>query len=534
MNPIDRMVAAVSPVTGLKRAAARKRIQVMNEGYGNHGASSKKKSLMGWLTRSASVLEDIEHNVETLRGRSRDLFMGSPIATGSIKTLRTNVIGAGLRLNAQIDSDYLNMTLEEADQWETHVEREFSLWADSVHCDAQRMNNFYELQQLAFLSWMISGDTFALLPVMPRPGMPYDIRVQIVEADRICNPNLGSASLDTKIVNGVEINQVGEIVAYHIAQEHPHSSSMSGNKWMKVEKFGSKTGRPNIIHLMESERPEQRRGVPVLAPVMESLKQLSRYADAELMAAVINGMYSVFVTTENAGSSSEFGSIDQEDLIDEADESSIELGSGTVHFLGENEKIQESNPGRPNPNFDGFVTSICRQIGAALEIPYEILLKNFTSSYSASRGALLEAWKMFKMRREWMANDFCQPIYEEFLAEGIAKGRIHAPGFFTNPMARKAYSGAEWNGPSQGQLDPLKEVNAAEKRVNNGFTTRAQETVSIGGGDWFRNHRLRKVEEEMRKEAGFVTEASNGTAAILPAKEEEQKKDEEGKEGDED
>lgn len=101
---------------------------------------------------------------------------------------------------------------------------------------------------------------------------------------------------------------------------------------------------------------------------------------------------------------------------------------------------------------DGFVTSICRQIGAALEIPYELLLKNFTSSYSASRGALLEAWKMFKMRRDWLSNGFCQPIYEEFLAEGIAKGRIYAPGFFADPMARKAYCGAEWNGPSQGQI----------------------------------------------------------------------------------
>ena len=530
MNPIDRMIAAVAPVMGLQRAAARKKMHVLNEGYGNHGASSKKKSLMGWLTRSASVLEDIEHNVETLRGRSRDLYMGAPIATGAIKTLRTNVIGAGLKLNAQIDSEYLNMTLEEADQWETHVEREFSLWADSVHCDAQRMNNFYELQQLAFLSWLVSGDTFALLPIIPRPGMPYDIRVQIVEADRICNPYLMSGTLDTKIVNGVEINPIGEIIAYHIAQEHPHSSSVVTNSWMRVEKFGKNTGRPNIIHLMESERPEQRRGVPILAPVMESLKQLSRYADAELMAAVINGMYSVFVTTESAESADGFSSIDQEDLIDEADDSSIELGSGTVHFLGENEKIQESNPGRPNPNFDGFVTSICRQIGAALEIPYEILLKNFTSSYSASRGALLEAWKMFKMRRDWMANDFCQPVYEEFLAEGIAKGRIHAPGFFTDPMARKAYSMAEWNGPSQGQLDPLKEVNAAEKRVDNGFTTRAQETVSMGGGDWFRNHQLRKVEENLRKEAGFIPD-SKESAEVLPAKDQEQT--EEGKEEDE-
>ncbi|MFP3359987.1 phage portal protein, partial [Planococcus sp. SIMBA_143] len=78
--------------------------------------------------------------------------------------------------NAQIDATYLGMTQEEADKWETNVEREFNLWADSLHCDAQRMNNFYQLQQLAFLSWLMNGDTFCLLPIIPRVGMPYDIR----------------------------------------------------------------------------------------------------------------------------------------------------------------------------------------------------------------------------------------------------------------------------------------------------------------------------------------------------------------------
>lgn len=38
-----------------------------------------------------------------LRQRSRDLYMGSPLATGALKTFRTNVVGFGLRLKAQVD-----------------------------------------------------------------------------------------------------------------------------------------------------------------------------------------------------------------------------------------------------------------------------------------------------------------------------------------------------------------------------------------------------------------------------------------------
>ncbi|WNF36417.1 phage portal protein [Bacillaceae bacterium IKA-2] len=489
-------------INRVRSPSGRRKAKVVNQGYGSHGASTRKKSLEGWYSASGSVLEDIEKNIPKLRERSRDLFMGAPLATGAIKAIRTSVIGTGLKLNTQIDYEFLGMTLEEADAWETKVEREFDLWADSVHCDAQRMNNFYELQQLAFISWLMSGDCFVLLPIIPRTNMPYDVRIQILEADRICSP---VTQFSEKIVNGVEIGKYGEVVAYHIAQKHPHSAILNKQDFKRILKFGKTTGRPNIIHLMESERPEQRRGVPILAPVIESLKQLARYSEAELMAAVVSGMYTVFIKSANPEDTQVGQSSSGDHLESDYDEGSYELGNGAIVALAENESIETSNPGRPNTAFDGFVTSICRQIGAALELPYEVLLKHFTSSYSASRGALLEAWKMYRMRRAWMANDFCQPIYEEFIAEGVAKGRIEAPGFFDDPIIKKAYCGAEWNGPSQGQLDPLKEVNAAAKRIDEGLSTRTQETVEFGNGDFFRNHSLRVVEESLRREGGVIS-----------------------------
>lgn len=500
MNFIDKMVGAVSPERALKRSVARQKLNILNSGYSHYGASKTKKSLRGWNSRGGSEKEDIDDNLATLRERSRDMYMGIPLATGAIKTTRTNVVGAGLKLNCQIDYEYLGMTQEEADAWETITEREFSLWADSVHCDAQRMNNFYELQQIALLSTLMSGEVFSILPIIPRVNMPYDLRVKLIESDRVCTPD--TAINNTNLINGIEIGNYGEVVAYYFAQFHPLSSYLTGKReWVRMEKFGKRTGRANVLHLMESERPEQRRGVPILAPVIEALKQLGRYTEAELMAAVVSGLFTVFIKTEKPGQGINLGeSIPSDEQMDSEDELSYELGNGSIVALGENESIQESNPGRPNTAFDGFVTSICRQIGAAIEIPYELLVKHFTASYSASRAALLEAWKMFRMRRSWFASGFCQPVYEEWLSEAVAKGRISAPGFFTDPMVRKAYCGAEWNGPSQGQLDPLKEVRAAESRVNNGFSTRAKETVELNGGDYYKNIRQLMVEEDLHKE----------------------------------
>ena len=245
------------------------------------------------------------------------------------------------------------------------------------------------------------------------------------------------------------------------------------------------------------ERIGQNRGVPLLSPVIEAIKQLGRYTDAELMAAVISGMFTVFIETPSPEQKIGEGN---EQYEDEDLSSEMSLGSGAIIALNEGEKANMANPGRPNTAFDGFVSSLCRQIGAAIEIPPELLLKQFTNSYSASRGALLEAWKTFRMYRTWLSNDFCQPIYDEWLAEAVAKGRIYAPGFFQDPLVRKAYSMCSWNGPSQGQLDPVKEANGAKIRIEEGLSTRQQEAVELNGSDFFENNRQRIREEIVRQQ----------------------------------
>lgn len=484
---------------------ARKQINILNTGYSNSGANKRKKSMLGWLFKGGSVKEDIEDNLETLTQRSRDLYMNTPLATGALKTIRTNVVGSGLVLNSQIDYEFLGMTEEEADAWETQAEREFSLWANSLMADAMQMHNFYELQQLAFLSFLASGEVFTLLPYRNHDKHWYGLRVQLLESDRVSTPS----GANQNIFSGVELGDYGEVKAYHICNVHPLATDTGQKKWVRIEKFGKNSGRQNVLHLMESERPEQRRGVPILAPVVESLKQLDRYSEAELTAALVSSLMTVFIETndEDGGDGPPVGEgIPEEEQIDQADETSVELSPGSVIALAPGEKANTSNPARNNSSFDPFVMAILRQVGAALEVPYEVLVKHFTSSYSASRAALLEAWKMFKMRRQFMASRFCQPIYEEFLIEAVLIGRIHAPGFLENPLIRKAYSQAEWNGPSQGQLDPLKEVNAAIKRVEAGFSTRGRETVELTGGDFWRNHSQRVREEEARRAAGLDKE----------------------------
>ena len=541
MNIIDKFVEAVNPSAALRRQNDRIKLELIrsfkNSGYDESGASRNKNSMRGWLASSKSPQEDIDRNIPILRQRSRSLYMSAPLAVSAIKTNRTNIVGEGLRLKSTIDAAFLRMTPEAAAEWQRNTEREFELWADSKFCDSTRVNNFYEIQQVACLSWLMNGDACALVEYeRPTPAFPYGLRVHLIEADRVSTPHTSGTAVNlyatesttgNRIFNGVEVTDAGRVVAYHICSTYPNSQLRAAKKWQRVKAFGDKTGTPNVLMIFEAERAEQYRGVPYLAPVIGSLKQLTRYGEAEMMAAVINGFFTVFITSEgNTGEVGFTGVLDDEDRVSD-DDLNYELGPGMVNVLKPGEKIDIADSKRPSSNFDAFTTALAKYVGAALEIPVELLIKSFNSSYSASRAALLEAWKAFRMKRKWLAADFCQPLYEIFLTEAIANGRIKAPGFFLDPAIKKAYCRAQWNGPAPGMLDPVKEATAAEKRIAIGVSTRQRESIEMTGTDFDANVAQLARENQLMKEAGLVSAAAPPGSAEENREKESEKPDEE-------
>lgn len=495
------------------------------KGYSEAGASRTKRSLRSFTAQSGSPNEDINWNNATLRQRGRMLYMSAPVATSAINTNRTKVVGTGLTLKSAVNREILGLSPEAAKDWQRKTEAEWKLWAEKKqNCDALRMNTFLGLQQLTLLSWLESGDVFALLKrVKPTPVNPYGLRIHLVEADRVSTPTeyAGGLSLPAvtdgknsatgnRIYDGVEVDGSGAVVAYHIRNTYPWQVTTEETKWERVTAYGEKTGLPNILHIMASERPDQYRGVTYLAQIVEPLLQLRRYTESELMAALIQSFFTAWITTDTASDEIPINEVGAGDIagIPAANprESNLsrsfneyEMGPGTVVHLEDGENVQFGSPNIPAASFEMFVKTLCRMMGAALEIPYEVLLKEYNSSYSASRAALLEAWEAFKMRRKWLVDSFCQPVYEVWLAEAVARGRIQAPGFWEDPLVRDAWCGARWIGPVQGQLDPLKEANAAVITVNHGFKTHEQVTREMGGGDWEEN-----VEQLARENAMLI------------------------------
>jgi len=510
----------------------RNRSAPLASGYSEAGASFARRALAGFIPNSASPVDDIDFNNATLRQRSRMLYMASPVAAAAINTNRTKIVGTGLTLKSSVDSDILRISPEDAKLWQRKTEAEWRLWAKKKEaCDASRLNNFAGLQQLALKAWLMSGDVFAVIKRgEPTRFNPYSLRLQLVEADRISTPldygghhvitegiiPEGQPGATHRVHDGVEVDEGGGVLAYHIRSTYPGQAATEDTQWARVLAYGEETGLPNILHITDSERPGQYRGVPYLAQVIEPLLQLRRYTESELMAALIQSFFTAWIETKSDPSQIPFdevgGGVPGDNPEEEVsrDENEYEMGPGTVTHLAEGESVHFGQPNIPNAGFEAFIKTLCRLIGAALELPYDVLIKEFNSSYSASRGALLEAWEAFRMRRAWFVDSFCQPVYELWLSEAVALGRIKAPGFFSDPLIRAAWCGAQWIGPVQGQLDPLKEVKSAVIMTENGFKTHEQVTRELGGGDWHANIEQLSLENSRKAENAVTAENDEG------------------------
>ena len=499
-----KSVKAASRERDAIRKAASRAIVALAGAY--TGAATGRRQTTQWITRGGDPASDILYDLPSLRNRSRDLIRNSPLATGAIGTAISNVVGTGLKLQSRINRSILDLDDEQAEEWQDRTEAEFALWAESKDCDKLRTLNFYEMQALVFRQTLENGDVFTLTPRIPE-RVPYSLCLQLVEGDQVCNEKGASDSLT--LSGGIEKDDNGAPSIYHIRKVHPGNSLAGNNReWVKISAYGQ-TGLKNVIHLFDVKRPGQPRGVPFLAPVIEPLKMLDKYMEAELMATVVSAMLTVFIKSDSGNTDlAPMGPVAE--TQGKTTDEDYKLGSGAILSLATGESIDTVDPKRPNQGFDDFVVAILRQIGSALEIPFEILIKHFTSSYSASRAALLEAWRFFKQRRAWLARNFCQEVYRIWLYEAVALGRVSAPGFFNDPLLRKAYEGAVWIGDAPGQIDPVKETTAAEKRIELGLSTVDEETVMVTGGDFESNYPRIVKEIKMFKEAGMKHPAVEG------------------------
>jgi lambda family phage portal protein len=482
----------------------------------HRAASLTARELSSWRPVAGSPDADLLDELPTLVSRSRDLARNHGVASGAIQTLTDNVVGTGLRLSALPDYKALGKDKEWADNWSRKTEALWRSWADTTECDAARSLTFNGLTTQMFRSGLINGEALALPLWLPNRGQTFATTLQLIEPDRLGNPN--HRLNDSKIRGGIEVDRYGAPLAYWISKTHPGDRLFGVNdSSLKYERIPTRTrfGRQRVIHVHDKERTGQHRGKPIFTSVMPMFKMLDHYERSEMQAAVVNAMIAAFIETPMDGESiSELFGGSAEDYMAARNEWQVKLQGGAVIPIFPGDKVAPFTPSRPNSAYSSFVENIQRHIGTGLNLPFELLMKDFSkTNYSSARAALMEAWRFFIGRRSWLATYWAKPVYELWLEEAINKGLIDAPGFYTN---KALWCRCKWIGPGRGWIDPVKEAKASKIRLDTGLST-LEDECATQGLDWEEVLEQRAREQAKMRELGLSLDEQQ--SALMPTTE---------------
>ncbi|MGH1471586.1 MAG: phage portal protein [Cellvibrionaceae bacterium] len=473
----------------------------------HRGASLSARELSSWRPMAGSPDADLLDELSTLVSRSRDLARNHGVAAGAIQTLVDNVVGTGLRLSALPDYKALGKDKDWADSWSRKTEALWRSWAETTDCDAARNLTFNGLTTQMFRSGLINGEALALPLWLPQRHQTFATTIQVVEPDRLGNPN--DRLNDRKIRGGIEVDVYGAPLAYWIAKTHPGDQLLGvAGLDQEFERIPARTrfGRQRVIHVHDKERTGQNRGKPIFTSIMPLFKMLDHYERSEMQAAVVNAMIAAFIETPLDGESiSEMFGGSAEDYMAARNEWQVKLQGGAVIPIFPGDKVAPFTPSRPNSAYSSFVENILRHIGTGLNLPFELLMKDFSkTNYSSARAALMEAWRYFIGRRHWLATYWAKPVYELWLEEAINKGLIEAPGFYQN---KALWCRCKWIGPGRGWIDPVKEAKASKIRLETGLST-LEDECATQGLDWEEVLEQQAREQAKMRELGLNTETS--------------------------
>lgn len=488
---VDAAIGVVAPGWGLRRLRARAATKML----GSYRGAEKNRLRGDWTALNGSADADLLFDLPTLRQRSRDLNRNDAHASAITGTVVANVIGTGIRPQSRPDADALGVTPDDAATFSKAAERAWRRWCPLA--DSQNRMDFSEIQALVQRQILENGEVF-ILPLMVKnePGRRYALALEVIEADRCSTPPGKRAA---NIRDGIELGERGEPIAYWIRKRHPGDMQLGpigvgSQEWVRYPAV-NQAGRKNVLHLYGIKRPGQTHGEPFFAAVLSAFKDLGDFMEAEIVAARVAACFSAFVTKADPNAEYEGKSTNA------AGQRLDGIEPGMVQYLATGESITFGDPKRPSGAFEPFVLAVLRSIGAALGLPLELVLKDFSrTNYSSARAAMLEARRFFKGYQAWLAAHLCQPVFEWLLEEAWLREDLPAVDLFGEQ--REDWMRTLWIAPGWGWVDPVKEVDSSTLAIAGGLSTLADECAAQGR-DWEDVLRQRKREEELRRKLGL-------------------------------
>ncbi|WP_324271064.1 phage portal protein (plasmid) [Enterobacter hormaechei] len=503
-------------------------------GGGLEGAKIMSREMARWQPYGGSPDTLVNGAKKITDDRSRDAMMNDGYLSGVLHSTRDSIVGASYMLIAQPNIDVLK-TIDPRfdDTWEEEfsmaVEGRFNLLAESRSnfLDATRRDTLSSLIRLGLASHVYSGEIIFSSEWIRQLGRPLNTAIQLIAPDRLCNPDNSPDTL--RLRRGVELDMYERPIAYHIRNGYmgdPYSTTQQVT-WQRVE-AEKPWGRKMIVHICERDLPGQTRGLSEMVAALKQMRMTRRFQDITLQNAVIKASYAATMESELpmemlAGAMGG-NSLGMEEYLGQfmsrlqeymGGANNLTIDGASIPVLFPNTKLNMQQLGTPGGVGTEFEISLIRHIAASLGYSYEEFARDFSkTNYSSARAAMNLTHKRMQAKKKTIADRMAGEVYDLYLEEDWNAGNLPMPvgmkpSILYAPLVKQALTGCLWIGAGRGQIDEVKETQAAVMRIAAGLSTYDKESANLGM--YFKDVvRQRQKEEKLIKAAGltFSSEAT--------------------------
>jgi lambda family phage portal protein len=213
---------------------------------------------------------------------------------------------AGLRLipnPGNNDDDDDDTPDESVEAWKRVAKKKWNKWCEHPEVDSNR--GFAESQALMARNWMISGEIFIKKVYAKNDTGKKQPYIQLIESHRVETPNSLSGNIvGSAIHDGIELDDNGIIQAYWVRKTSNAVIPPWGNSYFSFS-YSAYTAAveweripaDEMLHLYEAGRPQYRRGLTMLYPVLRDQSDLQLLQKLEVdTAKALSELALVYIT----------------------------------------------------------------------------------------------------------------------------------------------------------------------------------------------------------------------------------------------
>lgn len=475
-------------------------------GGGLEGAERTSRETYHWNVGNVPPDRAINSVKPAADARAKDMVINDGHARGAVTISMDSIVGAQYRLNAKIAWKVIpGATKEWALEAQEVIENRFRLIAESENCwlDRQGMNTFTGLIRLGVATSVMTGEAVMTSEWDRSAGRPLKTCFSLIDPDRLRNPNAGMD--DRFLRRGVRVDAAGKPIGYWFTDGHPNDFFYNGYASYEsryVPRF-KPWGRPMVFHVLEQLFPDQHRGVAEMVAVLKRMKMTKHLQEVTLQNAVINATYCAAIESElptaemivaMGGGDGDPVAIYQQAIggylagLQEylAGSGNINLDGAMIPHLYPGTSLNAKTLGTPGAVGTDFEVSLHRNIAAGLGLDYAEYSRDYSKmSYATAKLSDAKTVRTMNSKKKSVADRLANNMYGNVVEEFIAQNEVPLPRGFTRddfyrPLMRDAFCRANWIGGGRGQIDELKETQAAILRVKAGFSTYEIEIARLG------------------------------------------------------